>query len=130
LLEASDAALGRFLAGGGRLFLGGAETPDVTVVVVLHNQAGLTYGCLRSLQATSDVDFELIVVDNASSDRTAQLLEQLEGCLVLRQTENLHFLRAANLGAQHARGRHLLFLNNDTRLEAGSLGIAARLLDE
>lgn len=130
LMAQSDTALERFLASGARLVVGTQHAPQVSVILVLHNQAGLSFGCLRALQAVADVAFEVIVVDNASTDRTALLLAQLDGCRILRQSENLHFLRAANLGAAQARGPHLLFLNNDTQPQARSLGVASRLLDE
>ncbi len=48
---------------------------------------------------------------------------------MLRQQENLHFLRAANVGARAARGRHLLFLNNDTTLGSKALAEACGILD-
>ncbi len=129
-IEAADGALVRFLASPGRLAIGTSETPQVSVVMVLYNQVGLTYACLQALQAVVDIPFEVIVVDNASSDRTIRLLERLDGGRIFLQEENLHFLRAANLGARQAKGEHVLFLNNDTQVHPRSLGVASRLLDE
>jgi predicted O-linked N-acetylglucosamine transferase (SPINDLY family)/GT2 family glycosyltransferase/Flp pilus assembly protein TadD len=95
--------------------------PELSVIVVLYNQAGLS---LRTLQALADqqgVRFETIVVDNASSDQTPQLLERLRGAQVQRNAENLGFLRAARQGAQAARGRYLAFLNSDAILQEGAV---------
>lgn len=102
--------------------------PELSVVVVLYNQAGLS---LRTLQALADqqgVCFETIVVDNASDDRTPQLLDRLRGARVLRNTDNVGFLRAARLGAQAASGRYLAFLNSDAILQEGALSEALRMV--
>jgi GT2 family glycosyltransferase/SAM-dependent methyltransferase len=128
---ASETALGAFLAvPDARIDLPVSAQPAVSIVLVLYNQAGLTFRCLQALAQAIDVPAEVIVVDNASSDLTAALLARVSGCRVLAQTENLHFLRGANAGAREAQGRHVLFLNNDTQLARGSLGAACRLLDD
>lgn len=102
--------------------------PDLSVIVVLYNQAGLS---LRTLQALADqqgVRFETIVVDNASGYRTPQLLDRLRGARVLRNAENVGFLRAARQGAQAASGRYLAFLNSDAILQEGALREALRMV--
>jgi len=76
----------------------------VSVVVVVYNRAELTFQCLRSLAVSADVAFELIVVDNASSDETAALLERVDPVTVIRNDTNLHFLRGCNQAARAARG--------------------------
>lgn len=104
------------------------DSPQLSVIVVLYNQAGLS---LRTLQALADqqgVRFETIVVDNASSDRTPQLLDRLGGARVLRNAGNVGFLRAARQGAQAARGRYLAFLNSDAILQEGALREALRMV--
>ncbi|MBS0453410.1 MAG: class I SAM-dependent methyltransferase [Proteobacteria bacterium] len=103
--------------------------PLVSIVLVLHNHAELTFRCLQSLALHQDADFELIVVDNASCDLTGELLARVQGARVLRQAQNLHFLLGANTGAREARGSHLLFLNNDTQVEAGALAAASGVLE-
>ena len=127
----SHAMLERFLADpAARIELPTSAEPEVSIVLVLHNQAGLSLRGLQALgHALDGVPTEVILVDNASTDRTGALLERVDGARILPQSENLHFLRGANLGARHARGRALLFLNNDTELQPGSLRAAHRLLD-
>jgi predicted O-linked N-acetylglucosamine transferase (SPINDLY family)/GT2 family glycosyltransferase/lipoprotein NlpI len=103
-------------------------TPELSVVVVLFNQAGLS---LRTLQALADqrgVQFETIVVDNASSDRTSELLARLRGARVIRNLDNVGFLRAARQGAAMARGRYIAFLNSDAILQEGALEAALQAL--
>ncbi len=98
--------------------------PDLSVVVVLFNQAGLS---LRTLQALADqrgVQFETIIIDNASGDNTAQLLERTGGATVVRNAGNVGFLHAARQGAALATGRYLAFLNSDALLQEGALAAA------
>lgn len=126
----SESLLQAFLARpDARLVLPVSAQPAVSIVLVLHNQAGLTWRCLQALAQAIDVPAEVIVVDNASSDGTAAMLARVQGLRVFTQTENLHFLRGANVGAREAQGRHVLFLNNDTQLARGSLEAACRVLD-
>lgn len=99
-------------------------TPDLSVVIVLFNQAGLS---LRTLQALADqrgARFETIIIDNASGDDTTQLLERTSGAKVVRNYENAGFIRAARQGAALATGRYLVFLNSDAILQEGALAAA------
>jgi len=97
------------------------EHPEVSIVVVTFNGVENTYECLESVLAHADVTYELIVVDNASTDQTADLLSRLRGATVLRNDGNLGFGRACNQAAARATGRYLLFLNSDAVLGPASL---------
>ncbi|CAN7203243.1 glycosyltransferase [Phenylobacterium sp. LjRoot219] len=121
--------LEEFLASGQRLVLPTSEQPAVSILLVLFNQAELTFECLRALQCALDAPCEVILVDNASSDRTGELLDRIDGAKILRNADNLHFLRGVNLGAELACGRHLLLLNNDARVAPGSIAAAVERLD-
>jgi GT2 family glycosyltransferase len=121
-----------FLAGSARLHLPRGEPPDVSILLVLHNQAELTFACLSSIAdclGGSEVAAEIVIVDNASADATADLLARLDGATIVRGDENLHFLRGANRAAREARGRHLLLLNNDAQLRPGALEAALAALE-
>ena len=120
--------LSSFLATGHVLRLPRQEPPLVSVVVVVYNRADLTFQCLRSLAENADVAFELIVVDNASSDETVALLDRVDPITVIRNDTNLHFLRGCNQGARAARGEYLLFLNNDACVLPGGLAAAVRTI--
>ena len=127
-----QARLQAFLAGPGMLVLPRSGQPEVSVILVLHNQAELTFGCLGSIVETlsgAPFGIETVIVDNASTDQTGALLDRLEGATVLRNAANLHFLKAVNQAARAARGRALLLLNNDAQLLPGALASALRTLD-
>ena len=102
-----------------------AEKPLVSIIIPVFNKLALTRNCLDSLAKTANATpTEIIVVDNASTDSTADYLsvEQSAGRIrVLTNVENKGFAQACNLGAQSARGSILLFLNNDTQVTNGWL---------
>ncbi|NRF66815.1 glycosyltransferase [Aquincola sp. S2] len=134
----AEERLTTFLARGERLSFGCVDgmrgvtapcSPKVSVLVVLYNQAGLSLECLQALAALRAPDFELLIVDNASSDRVPQLLDRIDGATILRQADNLGFLRAVNLAASQARGEYLLLLNNDAVVFDDTLANACARLD-
>lgn len=122
-------ALKAFLSGDELLVFNTHAKPKISVVLVLFNQAELTYACLRSLLASNEVDFEVVIVDNASSDDTKALLERLRGVNVLTNESNMHFLDGANQGAGAANGELLLFLNNDAEVLPDTLSAAAACIE-
>ncbi len=106
-----------------------AEGPtDVSVCIANWNCRELLRACLESLlDQPQGVRLEVIVVDNASADGAAEMVEQEFPEVVLyRNADNAGFARANNQAARRAQGRYLLFLNNDTAVPAGTL---RRLVD-
>lgn len=112
-----------------RLTLPRAAAPEVSVVIVLFNQAGLSLETLRALADQSDARFETIIVDNGSIDQTGDLLSRIDGAEVLINQDNLGFLRAANQGAALARGKYILFLNSDAILHESALAHSVRRIE-
>ena len=102
---------------------GHEDAVDLSVVIVSYNTAELLRGCLSSIFAqTSGISFEVVVVDNASTDGSAAMVaEQFPAVELVTLGENLGFARACNLGAERARGRDLLLLNPDTVVLDGAL---------
>jgi N-acetylglucosaminyl-diphospho-decaprenol L-rhamnosyltransferase len=107
------------------------EAPGMTVVVLNYNGARWLERCLASLKTQTIFDrLEIIVADNASPDRSdelaARLMQGWPNGRVLQNGANLGFCEGNNRAARHARGRWLLFLNNDTWLEPECLEILLR----
>src|SRR5262249_356048 len=102
--------------------------PALSVCIANWNCRDLLRACLLSLlDQPQGISFELIVVDNGSTDGAADMVEQEFPEVVLeRNTSNLGFARANNQAARRADGCYLLFLNNDTVVPAGTL---RRLVD-
>ncbi len=89
--------------------------PDVSIVIPVHNKFDVTYNCLAALLfAETSVGFEVIVVDDGSSDTTTRLNDVAPGVVYVRNKTALGFVGACNAGAAAARGRYIVFLNNDT----------------
>ena len=90
-------------------------TSAVSVIVPVHGRAALTRRCLDSLLSSLPEACEVIVVDDASSDGTAELLGSYgERIRTLTLVENVGYAQACNDGAAHATYERLVFLNNDT----------------
>ena len=90
------------------------EPPAVSVLVLNWNGAAHLPRCLDALQAQTFRDFEALVLDNASTDHSADEVEmRWPGFHLIRFEHNLGFAAGNNRGAQLARGRWLVFLNND-----------------
>jgi GT2 family glycosyltransferase len=89
---------------------------DVSIVIVNWNSVAYLKKCLVSVYAnTTELQFEIIVVDNASYDGCDTMLQaEFPDVKFIQSTVNLGFAKANNLGASRATGRFLLFLNPDT----------------
>ncbi len=101
-----------------------------SVIVVAYNAAEYLHPCMESLLATVSPDDEIIVVDNASTDGGAGMLESaFPGVCVVRSDVNLGFGGGNNLGARTAAGRYLAFINPDTVALPGWLDALVSALD-
>jgi GT2 family glycosyltransferase len=95
---------------------------DVSIVVVSWNTAVPITAALDSLPAAIDAyTSEVIVVDNASTDGSVELLTARGDCTVMPLDTNTGFTHAANVGARAGRGRYVLFLNPDIVARSGSI---------
>ena len=98
------------------------EEPDVSVVIPAHNKVSVTYSCLCALLlAWNKASFEVILVDDASSDETATIESLVSGITVVRNKDAQRFIRSCNAGAAEARGKYVVLLNNDTEPTTGWL---------
>ena len=95
------------------------DSPLISIVVLNWNGQQVVEKCLRSLQEQTYCPLELIVVDNASTDGSADLVKERfpDVNLIVNQT-NLGFGGGNNVGIRASQGRYIMMLNNDTRLDS------------
>ena len=107
-----------------------SDAPRVSIVIPVYNKIAYTLACLRSLgEHAGETSFEVIVVDDGSSDATPQRLAGVGGIRAIRNAKNLGFIGSCNTGAAEARGEYVLFLNNDTVVTAGWLDALVRCIE-
>lgn len=102
---------------------------DVSIIIVNWNVREFLTRCVKSIiDNTHDVDFEIIVVDNASNDGSTDALRHefnqalLDGTLlIIENKQNLGFSRGNNIGLKEAKGKYILFLNPDTEFTENTL---------
>jgi GT2 family glycosyltransferase len=105
---------------------------DLSVVIVSWNVRDLLRGCIESILSTShDLAVEVIVVDNASSDGSAEMVrDHFPQVDLVAGTQNVGFGAANNIGLARAAGRYVLFLNPDTVVKENALSRMIEFLDE
>jgi GT2 family glycosyltransferase len=109
-----------------------AAKPDVTVIVVTHNNQALIGDCLRSVgRATGLCSHEIIVVDNGSTDGTlGAIADQQPHVRAISLERNLGFAAANNVGIDASRGRLIALVNSDAFPDPGSIQRLVEVIDE
>lgn len=98
------------------------DNPLVSIVIPVYNQFDYTYHCLESiLKHSGAVSYEILLADDCSTDLTREIEKVITGVRMIRNQTNLRFLMNCNNAAAQARGKYLLFLNNDTQVQANWL---------
>lgn len=94
------------------------EEPVVSIVIPAYNQFAYTYHCIESiLENSRDVSYEVILADDCSNDLTVGIREVIKNLVVARTEKNMLFLRNCNNASKFAKGKYILFLNNDTQVQ-------------
>lgn len=129
-LRNGDFEIGDIYRQHGKLHFEHVENPMVSIVIPVYNQIHYTYACLVSiLEHTRDVTYEVIIADDVSTDATEHLSDYAEGLVICRNSTNQGFLRNCNNAARSARGKYVMFLNNDTQVTPGWLSSLVNLIE-
>ena len=108
-----------------------SDAPRASIVIPVYGQLAHTLACLRALAAHPPAaPVEVIVVDDASTDDTRDVLPRIEGLRYHRRAANGGFIATCNDGAAMARGEFIAFLNNDTVPQPGWLDALLATFDE
>ncbi|MHC4593976.1 MAG: glycosyltransferase family 2 protein [Planctomycetota bacterium] len=88
---------------------------DVSIIIVNWNTRELLQGCLRSIrEQTRDINYEIIVVDNASTDGSVEIVKKnFPKVMLVENSSNLGFARASNIGIRSSKGRYICLINSD-----------------
>lgn len=106
------------------------ELPLVSIITVNYGQSGVTLEFLESLRKISYPNIEIFVVDNASPNDNPDKIKELYPEIILLKTEkNLGFAGGNNVAVREAKGKYMLFINNDTEVEQGFLEPMVSLLE-
>ncbi len=93
--------------------------PVVSIIIPVFNQWRYTYNCLDSLlKNITGTSFEVIIVDDGSTDETVDMLKKVKNIVYVKNNRNLGFVGSCNAGAKKAKGKYVVFLNNDTFIKA------------
>jgi len=109
------------------------QDPEISILIPAYNKLGYTFNCLQSVKASCseyDGKYEVIVVDDGSTDRTTWLLSRIRGLKLISSDENMGYVRSNNLGVREARGKHIVLLNNDTIVTSRWLEFLVRTFKE
>lgn len=98
-------------------------SPEVSIIIVSYNGRKLIHQCIQSVIAnTKNVDYEIIIVDNASSDDSKKYVTlNFPEVRWIQSPQNLGFGKANNLGVKHAIGKYIFFLNPDTIIKNNAI---------
>lgn len=103
----------------------------LSVIIVNHNAKGLTLDCIVSVAKKTTTTYEIILIDNASSDNSAVEVKNLFAQVkIISNPTNLGFAAANNQGMEIAQGEYIILLNNDTILKNNALSMMTGFMDK
>jgi len=106
--------------------------PVVSIIIPVYNQFNYTYNCLKSIIDNSGdkINYEIIIANDCSTDLTTQIEKIVKNIKIVTTAKNLRFLRNCNNAAKYAKGKYILFLNNDTQVQENWLLPLVELIEK
>jgi len=106
------------------------DNPDVSIIIPAKDKFAITYHCIASIiLACNKSSYEVILVDDGSVDETTNAENIVENLVVVRNEDNLGFIRSNNKAAGKVRGRYICLLNNDTEVTVGWIDEALEMFE-
>lgn len=106
------------------------ENPVISIIIPAYNQFEYTYLCIKSIcDNAGGLPYEVILADDNSSDKTKGISGWIDNLVIVRNAENLRFLLNCNNAAKYAKGKYLVFLNNDTQVCHGWLSSLYQMME-
>jgi len=107
------------------------QTPLVSVIIVNYNGKTHLEKCLKSLMKINYKNYEIILVDNNSTDQSIEFVKNTYPSItIIKLNDNYGFAEPNNIGAKNAKGEFLLFLNNDTEVNPNFIGEMVKVLEQ
>lgn len=105
--------------------------PTVSIIIPTYNEFHYTYSCLKSiLKNSGDIAYEIVIADDCSTDVTKEIEKIAENVQLITTEQNVGFLLNCNNAAQYAKGKYILFLNNDTQVQENWLEPLVNLIEQ
>ena len=103
---------------------------ELSIIIVNFNTKDITRACLDSIRMyAAGVEYEIILVDNASTDGRVAAFKKMQGITFIPNTKNVGFAKANNQGLRIAKGNYILLLNSDTEIHEDSIQTMLRFMD-
>jgi GT2 family glycosyltransferase/2-polyprenyl-3-methyl-5-hydroxy-6-metoxy-1,4-benzoquinol methylase len=114
------------------LFFRKEMNPVVSIVIPVYNEFNYTYNCLKSIIENSGdkVNYEILIADDCSTDLTKDIMKIVSNIRVIKTSRNFGFLGNCNNTAKYAKGKYILFLNNDTQVQENWLLSLVELIEK
>ena len=107
------------------------KRPTVSIVIPVYNEFDYTYNCLKSiLKNSGDIAYEILIANDCSTDVTRDVEKIVKNVKLITTEKNVGFLLNCNHAAQYAKGKYILFLNNDTQVQTNWLEPLVSLIEQ
>lgn len=103
----------------------------LSIIIVNYMTRDYLQACLASIMRECDIAYEVLVVDNGSTDGSTEMVEtNFPSVRIIRNNVNIGFAKANNIGIEHSAGKYILLLNPDTELTGSTLKIMVYFMEE